>query len=163
MIEKIIEIVLRILFASLAIYTGYYIVSTYINPEILHKQCLTDANGCFYLKMYKYKNSFIAQESTTKLWMWFNGLNFYLYGLASGNCKQKQNYEPAFRIEIDTSKGYPRFLTDRIQCVTKQDQVFNYYITNYKVKEEIVYLRPSKTVIDLQDILTEMYYKNLIA
>ena len=163
MITKIIEILLRILFAFLAIYTGYEIVTSFIEPEILKRNCLTEANGCFHLKMYKYKNSFIAQESTTKLWMWFNGLNFYLYGLAPGNCKQKQNFEPAFRIEVDTSKGYPRFLTDRIQCVTKREQVLNYYITNYKVKEEIIYLRPPKTVIDLQDILTEMYYKNLIA
>ena len=142
MITKIIEILLRILFAFLAIYAGYEIVTSFIEPEILKRNCLTEANGCFHLKMYKYKNSFIAQESTTKLWMWF---------------------KPAFRIEVDTSKGYPRFLTDRIQCVTKREQVLNYYITNYKVKEEIIYLRPPKTVIDLQDILTEMYYKNLIA
>ena len=55
MIEKIIEIFLRIFFASLAIFGGYLIVNQIIQPD-LNKLCLTDTNGCFYLKMYKYKN-----------------------------------------------------------------------------------------------------------
>jgi hypothetical protein len=162
MIEKIIEIFLRIFFASLAIFGGYLIVNQIIQPD-LNKLCLTDTNGCFYLKMYKYKNSFIAQESTTGLWIWFNGLYLYVYGIAPGNCRQKQNYEPVFKMEIDTSKGFPQFFTDRIQCVTKREQVLDYYKTVYKVKEQIVYIRPDKASVTFQEILTELYNKKLIA
>lgn len=161
--EKIIYIVIRILIASIALFLAYYLVSNLIKPKVLDELCLTNANNCFYLDIYKYENSFVAQESTTGLWMWYNGSSLYVYGIAPGDCKNPDEFEPVFKIQVDTSSGKPQYISDIIECASRLDTVISYYKTQFKVNKQRIYFKTENNFYTVYDIFNMMFEKKFIA
>lgn len=160
--QKFLYIFIRIIIASFAIFLSYLLVSKVIEPKLLRKACLTDSGNCYYIDIYKYKNSFVAKESTTGLWFWFNGSNLYVYGIAPGTCRE-DSYEPVFKITIDTSTGQPQFLSEEIECVTKLQSVIDYYTKTQNVSMRRLYFHSDNQFFTIYDIINTMFEKKLMA
>lgn len=160
--RKFLYILLRLIIAAAAIFVSYIVVTKVVEPKFLRKNCLTESNKCYYIDVYKYKNSFVAQESTTGLWFWFNGLNLYVYGIAPGVCREAE-YEPVFKITIDTSTGQPQFTSDEIECATKLTEVIDWYTNVQSIKSRRFYFYSENQFFTIYDIIRTMFDKKLMA
>lgn len=162
LLGKIIFIISRVVIVALAIYLAYLLVVKVIQPKFLDKNCITNTNDCFYMDIWKYENSFVAEIYPTSLFIWFNGQNLYIYGIAPGVCQDKDNYEPVFSFAVDTSKGYPVFTSNPNLCIEKLDQILNYYQNNLKAEKKRIYLQADSPTNNVFDILNLLYNKKII-
>lgn len=159
---KIIFLITRIIIVVIALVLAYLLVSKVIQPKFLDKNCITNTNNCFYLDIWKYKNSFVAEIYPTSLYIWFNGQNLYIYGIAPGVCQDKENYEPVFSFTVDTSKGYPVYTANPNICVEKLTNILDYYKNNLNSDKKRIYLQAESPTNNVFDILNLLYNKKII-
>jgi hypothetical protein len=156
-------IILRVAILIMAIAVAYYLVTSVITPNILEPTCLINTDGCLYLDIYKYKNSFLAQFFPSALWIWFDGMNVYVYGYAPGTCQDSKNYEPVFSITPDFTQNPPQYTLNPNMCLTKLNQVKDYYENNLKVNKNRIFYHSEKVFMNVYDLITLLHKKKIIS
>ena len=125
---------------ALAIYIGYIFVKKFIVPKILDDMCLTNTNNCITMKIYFYKNTFLAQEQISQIWFWYDGNKLYIYGQSPEKCIDPDVYMPANIFQLSRKNDEIIFTPFPTSCVTKIETIQNYY-ENLNVIEEFIYLK----------------------
>lgn len=138
-VKVIVYFLLRLIVIGLGLFLAYLIVQKLIEPDVLDAMCITNAQSCINLKMWRWQNTFLAQEAVSQVWFWFNGSRLYLWGQASGTCDT--GYVPATMFPISRNdKDEVVFGDGATVCIDPADRVQAIYILEKKSPEEHVKL-----------------------
>lgn len=141
--EIIIYFVIRLVVILLGLYLAYKIVMWYIEPNILQTMCITDTNNCSSIEIYRWKNTFIAKETVSQVWFWYNGSSLYVWGQTTGTCDT--GYVPAsmFTLSLDSNKNFTipsSFSSPTNVCIDSPDRIVEIYKIEKKSEKEMFYL-----------------------
>lgn len=132
----------------IALYLAYIIVSKILEPDIADKACLTNTQNCSRVYIYRYQNSFIAQENISQIWFWYNGQNLYVYGQAPGTCQSEANINfvpvSVFQMLLDKNSMI-NFTQFPNECIPNYDTIISNYESQYKSKKETLFLYRNDT------------------
>jgi hypothetical protein len=130
---------LRLIVIGLGLFLAYTLVQLLIKPDVLDEMCITNAQSCINLKMWRWQNTFLAQEAVSQVWFWYNGSRLYIWGQASGTCDT--GYVPATMFPIGKDdKDQVTFGNGATVCIEPADRVQAIYILEKQSPEEHVKL-----------------------
>jgi hypothetical protein len=159
--DTIIFVIVRIIVIFIAIYIAYYFVNKIINPYILAPNCLTNTNSCTYLKLQKYKNSFLALVMPSEIWIWFNGATLYIFNESPGFCEG--NYEPVDNIRIVQNNGVTQYQRGNYQCIIQLPQIATYYTNILKSEIQTIYIKADISNPNIISIFSQLIDKGIIS
>ena len=124
----------------LGFYIGYLIVKDQIKPNVLDNICLTNTENCTQLEIYRWKNTFVMKEEISQIWMFYDGLKLYIYGLAPGECED--NYVPVnvFKLSRDPQTSDINFTQYPNECIESVEDIITVYTNEKKVEKENVFM-----------------------
>lgn len=142
MIEEIKNVILfyalRLIAVILAIYIAYFIINNYF-LKITDELCLTNPQNCSKVDIYRSENTFIAQESVSQIWFWYNGLNLYVYGQAAGSCTDP-TFSPVNVFQMSLKNGKINFSQFPDECIPNYQNIINLYINDKGAKKQTLLL-----------------------
>lgn len=134
----------RLIIIIIALLLAYFFVTKFISSKIFEPLCLVNSNSCAQLTIYKYKNSFVGIVIKNGIYIWFDGKQLYVYGQAPGECTDQSDYEPVDVFQITGSNKNTTYTRGNYQCITKINNIINYYIAILKVSPKNIYLKIKK-------------------
>jgi hypothetical protein len=124
----------------LALYLAYIVVYKVLGPNVAEKMCLSKTKNCSQLNIYRNQNTFIAQESISQIWMWYNGQKLFVYGQAGGNCESQggMSFVPVtvFQLSSGDEINFTQFPNE---CIPNYDNIIKSYVIEGS-KEETIFL-----------------------
>lgn len=139
--------IFRFVAVFLGLYVGYLIISKYLenSNNILEELCLTNPQNCSNIDIYRppQGSTFIAKESISQIWFWYNGVYLYVYGQAAGQCSPigDQAFSPVtvFQMNYDSDNNI-QFTQLPNECIPTYEYIINRYVTEMGAKKDTVLL-----------------------
>ncbi len=145
--SEIIDTILYFSFRLLALIIGCYIGYTLSLKFVptLEDLCLARTEDCMNIQLYRYKNTFLAQDSVSTTWFWYNGENLFVYGQVPGICRSvgNQTYVPVntFKVGFDNKEKLVTFSALPNRCIDSHTAIISYYTSTLKVRLETFILK----------------------
>lgn len=151
-LDIILFYIIRFLCVAFALILGYIIIQKIIEPNITEKLCLTNPQNCSEIEIYRYNNTFIAKEKISQIWVWYNGINLFVYGQAVASCVAQAGitFEPVtvFSME-DKGDGDIEFTQYPNQCIPSWSYILSNYMGEKNAqKEEILMYRKDPSEVN---------------
>lgn len=126
----------------IALFLAYLIVSKILEPDIADKACLSNTEKCSKIDIYRYQNTFIAQENISQIWFWYNCQNLYVYGQAAGSCQSQKEitFVPVSVFQMSVSNNLINFTQFPNECIPDYDTIIGSYKNNHNVQKETLFL-----------------------
>ena len=147
------QFLIRLVFVVIACLFAYIIYIKIVQP-FLSRKCFF-SQTCLRLKYYKFENSVLAHIQPSGYWLWFNGLDAYVYGYTTGRTCQDIKYEPAYKVQ--KTSGLPT----GYDCIDKLDDITKFYKSK-GVKSQYLYLDTEGKNFGVEKILNLLDSKNII-
>jgi hypothetical protein len=139
--------------------TAYLFTTMVLTPHVLEPMCLVNTGNCTEVTYLSYANSALVLIEPSGYWVWYNGVNAYVYpplAVTEFPC-QSADYEAAYLVPPVTA------LPQGLECIKSLESVQQYY-SDKGAQPETFYMRPPADgiAIGLRDVLNKLGEKGII-
>jgi len=165
-INTVIFFLLRTFAILIAFFVAYFFVFKAMKPTFLDNLCFTDTDKCNLLYMYRYKNTFLAQDSSSEVWFWYNGSKLFIYGQLNGKCDLTE-YVPVVVLSVSKNVKNTSELTYEYlpsECIYTVETIISMYKKDYSCQLEKIHVLNTSSDItnNIFNIIQTLYNNNTI-
>jgi hypothetical protein len=161
--DIVIFFLIRTCIILFAFCVGYLFVFKAMQPYVLDKLCFTNTDKCNSLQIYRYKNTFLARDTLSQIYFWYNGNKLFIYGQIDGKC-EVDDYVPVTVFSLSNVKDIINFTILPNECIYKVDKIIDMYKTEYSAIYETIYVKNTSSDItnNIFNVIQTLYNNKII-